>query len=40
LTGDWGGLRKQWADKGATFRFDWYQALQGIVDGGIDEGWA
>jgi porin len=40
LTGDWGGLRKQWADKGATFRFDWYQAMQGVVDGGIDEGWA
>lgn len=40
LTGDWGGLRQQWADKGAIFRFYWYQALQGIVDGGIDESWA
>ena len=40
LTGDWGGRRQQWADKGATFRFEWYQAVQGIVDGGIDKGWA
>ena len=40
LTGDWGGLRQQWADKGATFRFDWYQAAQGVVDGGVDQRWA
>jgi len=37
LTGDWGGLRQQWADKGAMFRFNWYQVVQGVVDGGIDE---
>ncbi|UCG12257.1 MAG: carbohydrate porin [Deltaproteobacteria bacterium] len=40
LTGDWGGRRQQWADKGAIFRFDWYQAVQGVVDGGINERWA
>jgi porin len=39
LTGDWGGRRQQWADKGAFFRLDWYQAAQGVVDGGIDERW-
>jgi len=40
LTGDWGGLRQQWAEKGVTFRFNWYQAVQGIVDGGTDNRWA
>jgi porin len=40
LTGDWGGLRQQWAEKGVTFRFDWYQAVQGIVKGGTDNRWA
>ncbi len=40
LTGDWGGLRQQWAEKGVTFRFNWYQAVQGIVDGGSDNRWA
>ncbi len=39
LSGDWGGLRQQWADKGAIFRFNWYQAYQGVVDGGINERW-
>jgi porin len=37
LTGDWGGVRQQWADKGVTFGFDWYQAYQAVVDGGIAE---
>jgi len=40
LTGDWGGLRQQWAEKGVTFRFNWYQAVQGVVDGGSDNRWA
>jgi len=40
LTGDWGGLRQQLAEKGVTFRFNWYQAVQGIVDGGTDNRWA
>jgi porin len=39
LTGDWGGLRQDWADRGVTIGLDWYQAYQGIVDGGISEEW-
>jgi porin len=38
LTGDWGGLRQDWADHGVTMEFDWYQAYQDVVDGGIREG--
>jgi porin len=38
LTGDWGGLRQAWADKGITVDLDWYQAYQDVVDGGFDEG--
>jgi porin len=37
LTGDWGGLRQEWANKGVTLDFDWYQAYQNIVDGGVSE---
>ena len=38
LTGDWGGLRQDWANKGITMGFDWYQAYQDVVDGGVEEG--
>ena len=38
LTGDWGGLRQDWANNGITMGFDWYQAYQDIVDGGVEEG--
>ena len=38
LTGDWGGLRQDWANRGVTVGFDWYQAYQNIVDGGTEEG--
>jgi len=38
LTGDWGGVRQSWADRGITMAFDWYQAYQDIIDGGFDEG--
>jgi porin len=37
LTGDWGGVRQDWAEKGIIFEIDWYQAYQGVVDGGIRE---
>ena len=40
LTGDWGGTRSKWASKGVTFDFQWFQAGQGIIDGGVDTGWA
>ena len=38
VTGDWGGVRQEWADRGVTIGFDWYQVYQDIVNGGIDEG--
>jgi porin len=38
LTGDWGGVRQDWADRGVTMAFDWYQAYQDISDGGLKEG--
>jgi porin len=38
LTGDWGGVRQDWAEKGITVEVDWYQAYQGVVSGGFDEG--
>lgn len=38
LTGDWGGVRQNWADRGVTIAFDWYQAYQDIIDGGFEEG--
>ena len=39
LTGDWGGIRKQMADKGLTFDFTLVQVYQGVVNGGLDKGW-
>lgn len=38
LTGDWGGLRQEWADAGIFIDLDWYQSYQDIVEGGLDEG--
>jgi porin len=40
LSGDWGGTRSEWADKGIFLEFDWLQVGQGIVSGGSDETWA
>ncbi len=40
LSGDWGGTRGKWADKGLTFDFHWLQVGQGIVSGGVEEDWA
>ena len=38
LTGDWGGVRQDWANNGVTMELDWYQVYQDIIDGGISEG--
>jgi porin len=40
LTGDWGGTRRDWAERGLSFDFEWTQVLQGIVKGGIEQKWA
>jgi porin len=34
LTGDWGGLRNDLAQKGVTFEVDFGSVVQGVVDGG------
>jgi len=36
LTGDWGGLRDQWAAKGLSMNFDLTYTFQGVVSGGFD----
>jgi porin len=38
LTGDWGGTRAQWKDKGFELDFSVTQFFQGVVDGGIETG--
>lgn len=38
LTGDWGGVRQDWADHGVTLEIDWCQVYQDVVDGGVREG--
>jgi porin len=38
LSGDWGGLRQEWANNGIQIDLDWYQVFQDVVDGGLDEG--
>ena len=37
LSGDWGGRRQDWANKGVTFDFEWFQVAQGVLSGGLDE---
>jgi len=34
LTGDWGGLRNEWAAKGVTIDLNVTQIGQGVVNGG------
>ena len=34
LTGDWGGFRNEWAQKGVTFDLNITQIGQGVVNGG------
>lgn len=36
LTGDWNGLRTDWANHGVQIDIDWTQYLQGVVHGGLD----
>jgi len=37
LTGDWGGTRESLADKGIQLDVEYYQYLQTVVDGGVDD---
>ena len=39
LTGDWGGVRNEWAKKGVTIDLNLTQVGQGNVSGGKDVGW-
>src|SRR6266536_649838 len=39
LTGDWGGLRNQLAEKGVTFDLSITQVGQGVVGGGKSGAW-
>jgi porin len=39
LTGDWGGLRNEWAAKGFTIDLDVTQIGQGVVNGGKSGAW-
>ena len=39
LTGDWGGLRNEWAAKGVTLDLDITQVGQGVVGGGKSGAW-
>ncbi len=36
LTGDWGGTRTEWANKGIQFETIFTQTMQSVVDGGRD----
>jgi porin len=38
LTGDWGGVRARWKEKGVVFESDVTQFYQGVVEGGTDTG--
>ncbi|MGR8918039.1 MAG: carbohydrate porin [Gammaproteobacteria bacterium] len=35
ITGDWGGKRTEWANKGIQFDVDWVHWIDSVVDGGI-----
>src|SRR5215470_16238090 len=39
LTGDWGGLRNEWAQKGVTIDLNVTQIGQGVVNGGKSSAW-
>ena len=39
LTGDWGGLRNEWAAKGVTIDLNITQIGQGVVNGGKSSAW-
>jgi porin len=39
LTGDWGGTRNEWAEKGVTFNINLTQVGQSVISGGKNIGW-
>jgi porin len=39
LTGDWGGIRNEWAAKGITFDINLTQIGQSVISGGKNIGW-
>lgn len=38
LTGNWGGARSRWKEKGVELEFKFYQFAQGVASGGVDTG--
>jgi porin len=38
MTGNWGGLRSRWKDKGVELKFELNQFYQGVASGGVDTG--
>ena len=38
LTGNWGGPRSEWKDKGVELEFKFYEFAQGVASGGVDTG--
>src|SRR5262252_6498511 len=38
MTGDWGGTRSKWKDKGVDLQFSLSQFYQGVASGGIETG--
>jgi len=38
LTGDWGGTRSEWEEKGVELEFKASQFVQGVASGGVDTG--
>jgi porin len=39
MTGDWGGIRNEWASKGVAFDLSLTQIGMSVVDGGKNQGW-
>ena len=39
LTGDWGGMRNEWAVKGVTFDVNLTQTGMSVISGGKNIGW-
>ena len=39
MTGDWGGLRTDWAKKGVTFDMNLTQTGMSVISGGTHQGW-
>lgn len=37
MTGDWGGIRSKWKEKGVTLEFSYTGFYQGIASGGVEE---